>query len=179
MGRAASSASPVGRTSSAESLHAAGIVSRQVVLNVFSRQAIPSSVFTRTATTYGELRCPSPLLRPLVDRPRTTIVKLLERVAQLIALTSSSYEEEARSAAFQACKLIREHHLLVITTGRNYPQHEPPTARPFTPPDRRKPMRAKGFGLCPVCDTPWGRGAAIVLDGCVFVHYACRTYREL
>jgi hypothetical protein len=34
--------------------------------------------------------------------------KTLEKVRKLIALTASSQESEARNAAFQACKLIRE-----------------------------------------------------------------------
>lgn len=63
-----------------------------------------------------------------------SLEKTLKRVRDLIALTSSDREEEARTAAFQACKLIREHKLDVIgarSTASSYrtrPPGEP--ARP-------------------------------------------------
>lgn len=40
--------------------------------------------------------------------------RVLDRVKKLIALASSPNLEEARTAAFQACKLIREHELVVV-----------------------------------------------------------------
>jgi hypothetical protein len=42
---------------------------------------------------------------------------VVERVKALIARTSSTHEEEARTAALIACRLIREHHLEVTTRG--------------------------------------------------------------
>jgi hypothetical protein len=39
--------------------------------------------------------------------------KMLERVGKLIALAGSTNEHEARNAAYLACKLIREHKLIV------------------------------------------------------------------
>lgn len=39
--------------------------------------------------------------------------KLLDKVRKLIALTSSPSLEEARTSAYQACKLIRKHGLVV------------------------------------------------------------------
>ncbi len=41
--------------------------------------------------------------------------KLLDKVTKLIALTSSPNREEARTSAYQACKLIRENKLSVVT----------------------------------------------------------------
>ncbi|MGZ3424473.1 MAG: DUF2786 domain-containing protein [Polyangiales bacterium] len=42
---------------------------------------------------------------------------VVERVKALIARTSSPHEEEARTAAVIACRLIREHQLEVTTRG--------------------------------------------------------------
>lgn len=41
-------------------------------------------------------------------------MKVLERVRQLIELSASTSENEARNAALQACRLIREHELEVV-----------------------------------------------------------------
>ena len=42
---------------------------------------------------------------------------VVETVEQLVALSSSPYEEEARSAAFKACQLMRQHGLVVMRPG--------------------------------------------------------------
>jgi hypothetical protein len=42
---------------------------------------------------------------------------VVERVRALIARTSSPHEEEARTAAMIACRLIREHRLDVVPPG--------------------------------------------------------------
>lgn len=44
-----------------------------------------------------------------------------DRVTKLIALAGSSNLNEARTAAYQACKLIREHKLVVTEAGA--PKH--------------------------------------------------------
>jgi hypothetical protein len=95
-------------------------------------------------------------------------VKVLDRVRQLVALAGSSYEEEARTSAVLACKLIRDHHLELVDP------HRPSRAKPAPPPDVRIPQRAKGPGLCPVCHFPWQRGAAIVYEHSVHIHWTCR-----
>jgi hypothetical protein len=43
--------------------------------------------------------------------------KILDRVKRLIALVASPAEEEARNSAWQACKLILEHHFVVRAAG--------------------------------------------------------------
>jgi hypothetical protein len=55
---------------------------------------------------------------------------VVERVRALIARTSSPHEEEARTAAMIACRLIREHGLDVVPPGPT-PSigHEDPWAR--------------------------------------------------
>lgn len=40
-------------------------------------------------------------------------MKPLERALKLIALSASSNEHEARTAAFEACRLIREHKMML------------------------------------------------------------------
>jgi hypothetical protein len=40
--------------------------------------------------------------------------KILDRVKKFIALTASDHEEEARTSALIACRLIREHGLVVM-----------------------------------------------------------------
>ena len=42
---------------------------------------------------------------------------VVERVKALIARTSSNHEEEARTAAMIACRLIREHELDIVPRG--------------------------------------------------------------
>lgn len=42
------------------------------------------------------------------------IGKVLDKVEKLISLASSPNKEEARTSAYQACKLIREHDLKVV-----------------------------------------------------------------
>ncbi len=55
-------------------------------------------------------------------------LKLLERVQKLIALSASDREEEARTSAFIACKLIREHKL-TVGTGPYVSARQPPFPR--------------------------------------------------
>jgi hypothetical protein len=59
------------------------------------------------------------------------MTKLLDKVNKLVALTSSSHEEEARTAAFQACKLIRENSLEVVV---GIPSKHESRRRPSPPP---------------------------------------------
>jgi hypothetical protein len=40
--------------------------------------------------------------------------RVIERVTKLVALATSPNENEARNAAYQACRLIREHRLTVV-----------------------------------------------------------------
>jgi hypothetical protein len=75
--------------------------------------------------------------------------KKLVRCHQLIALSSSSYEEEARSAAFLACKLIRELGFVVVLPREAYqreqsydqrhPRQEAPPPAPPPPPPPAEP----------------------------------------
>lgn len=67
--------------------------------------------------------------------------KLLTRVQQLIALSASSAEEEARTAAFQACKLIRENKLEIVTSAETPAPAPPKPARAAAPPPPPPPPK--------------------------------------
>lgn len=47
-------------------------------------------------------------------RTREAMKKILERVQNLIRLSESTSENEARAAALQACKLIMKHKLCIV-----------------------------------------------------------------
>ena len=52
---------------------------------------------------------------------------VLKKVEGLIARTNSASVEEARTSAFLACKLIREHGLQVVAPGRQGTDNHPPS----------------------------------------------------
>jgi hypothetical protein len=84
-----------------------------------------------------------------------------DRIEKLIALSASSNEHEARSAAFLACKLIREGGFRVIDPERPSP---PPRPRKDVRPRRRVESvigRAKRSGRCTVCDEPFEEGSDV------------------
>lgn len=121
----------------------------------------------------------------------------IERIEKLIALSGSANEHEARSAAFLACKLIREGGYRVVgaattTNPRDQffgaaewataaPARRPP---PDTRPRRRVPCeigRAKRSGRCAVCEEVFEEGSDVAFpiladDGKLgAVHADCRA----
>jgi hypothetical protein len=62
----------------------------------------------------------------------------ITRVTSLIQLAGSDNENEARSAAYEACRLIRVHHLIVVRTietgGHLRPFAQDPAPRAYVPP---------------------------------------------
>jgi len=104
----------------------------------------------------------------------------IDRIHKLIALSGSENEHEARSAAFLACKLIREgayrvvaapvdawadHHAPAWTWGAS----PAPAERPRRPPPDTRPRRsvsseigrAKRSGLCAVCGEAFEQGSDV------------------
>lgn len=67
--------------------------------------------------------------------------KIIDRVKKLIALTENSNENEARNSAFQACKLIREHSLVVMGKVAHKPASPPGSG--YRPPQE---ARRGGYG---------------------------------
>jgi hypothetical protein len=115
----------------------------------------------------------------------------IERIRKLIALSGSANEHEARSAAFLACKLIREGDYRVVSAETAAQEDEDPWVGPFAaawaqaarvhvryerpprhepppPPDRRPRRRvpcdigqAPRSGTCAVCGEEYERGSDV------------------
>ena len=104
----------------------------------------------------------------------------VERIEKLIALAGSANEHEARSAAYLACKLIREGSYRVVAAqaaedpwrafhdawaaepapAPRAPRRPPPDTRP------RRPVpseigRARRSGQCAVCGEPFEEGSDV------------------
>ena len=105
---------------------------------------------------------------------------MIEKIEKLIALSGSANEHEARSAAFLACKLIREGGYRVVSAQAGAAAADPwdelfraarpprrPAARP--PPRDTRPRRqvpteikvARWSGRCAVCREPYEEGSDI------------------
>jgi hypothetical protein len=80
----------------------------------------------------------------------------LDRVTKLIALSSSPFEGEARTAALYACTLIREHGLGVGVVSDQKEEKEPP---PEPVPVVRIFSRYRGF--CGICKSSYEKGARV------------------
>jgi hypothetical protein len=91
------------------------------------------------------------------------------RVSQLVALAGSPATEEARTAAYQACRLIRERGLQVIDPAE---KTEPAPASETSPCWRTITVRHQG--QCRACGGPvvpgvraaWLRGYGLEHVGC-------------
>ena len=125
----------------------------------------------------------------------------IDRIQKLIALAGSANEHEARSAAFLACKLIREGDYQVVEKATADPWAafhqataawaEPSPARraprkpaPDTRPRRRVPCevgRARRSGNCAVCGEPFEDGSDVAFPtladdaGLGTAHADCRA----
>ena len=76
----------------------------------------------------------------------------VDRVKKLIALAASPFENEARTSAWLACKLIRENNLdvsEVVQRAAWAPPPPPPAAQ--HPAAKRRVIRAKYLSVCRVC----------------------------
>jgi len=82
-----------------------------------------------------------------------------DKVRKLVAMSASSHLEEARTSAFLACRLIREHGLQV-TVHRPSPAKPPVGTRVEHGPDpvgfRR--IRVRHPGRCRCCGSPIAPG---------------------
>lgn len=80
--------------------------------------------------------------------------KIIDRIDHLIRKTQSPSEEEARTAAVQACRLILQHGLVVqekprveVGQAQSYPSPSPNEQRPRGKPSAkvRAPIRVNGL----------------------------------
>ena len=130
----------------------------------------------------------------------------VDRIEKLIALSGSANEHEARSAAYLACKLIREGGFRVVAAAddddadtwrdhvaaaawaasvaqaRRPPPRRPP---PDTRPRRRVPCEigtARRSGLCAVCKEAFEEGSDVAFpilasdENLGAVHADCRVH---
>jgi hypothetical protein len=82
-----------------------------------------------------------------------------EKVRKLVAMTASPHLEEARTSAFLACRLIREHGLQIAT-------HRPSPAKPTAATGVEEEQGPAGFrrirvrhpGHCRCCGNPIAPG---------------------
>lgn len=125
----------------------------------------------------------------------------MDRIEKLIALSASENEHEARSAAYLACKLIREGGYRVVASapdpwadhfagaawaapprpaGRPSPRRPAPDTRPR----RRVPSEighARRSGLCAVCSEAFEHGSDVAFPSLASdanlgaVHADCRS----
>jgi hypothetical protein len=93
-------------------------------------------------------------------------VSIVDRIEKLIELTTSPNENEARTAAIIACKMIRENGLIVV-------DREPEQPRVVLD-NERIIIRSKFLGRCSDCATrisvgdscAWARGRSVVCISC-------------
>jgi hypothetical protein len=112
------------------------------------------------------------------------VSRVLAKIEKLVAMTSSPHLEEARTSAFMACRLIREHGFQVVAYSARASQEAayqpPPRPEPEPePPSEFIPIRVKHKGYCRHC------GKSIHVDkmalwckGKGLLHFACREDYE-
>jgi hypothetical protein len=98
------------------------------------------------------------------------LAKALDQVRKCIARSASDFVEEARTAAHTACRLIREHGLVVGPPDRRGPPPPPPPPKADTWGPLK--IRSRYGGVCAWCGDPYfvdddilwrkGRGATHV-----------------
>jgi hypothetical protein len=107
------------------------------------------------------------------------ISRVLSKVEKLLAMTSSPYAEEARTSAFMACKLIRDHGLQVVAYSARASQktsyQPPPGPKPEPEPASEFiPIRVKHKGYCRHCGiTIYANEMALWCKGKGLLHFAC------
>jgi hypothetical protein len=101
---------------------------------------------------------------------------VLKRIEQLIALAASPEVEEARSAAFAAAKLIREHAVKLSVDSAAQPSPKRGAERPKSTAKMTEPrvITAKYPGRCRRCGTSHGAGDQVRwMAGIGACHVAC------
>ena len=87
-----------------------------------------------------------------------TVAGVLDRVGKLVALTSSPFEGEARTAALRACELIREHGLRLVAPGQVGDESRPYRQTPPEEPRDWRWIRSKFPGRCLDCGSRYFEG---------------------
>ena len=93
------------------------------------------------------------------DKRRLFMSKITEKIAKLLALAESPYEEEAKAALLQARRLMAEHKLM--------PEDIEPQAN-------KKVIQECVGVTCTKLSSPW----TVYLSTLIAAHYCCRPYRS-
>jgi hypothetical protein len=102
--------------------------------------------------------------------------KILDKVRKLLALAASPQEEEARTAALLASRLILEHGIQLTLGGQTVVRGAEPCGAPVRPTNLTAPrrMQSKFPGWCRACHAPFDVGADILwLKDVGAAHVAC------
>ena len=105
---------------------------------------------------------------------------VLDRVKKLLALATSPFPEEARTAAFKAAQLIKEHkielHLPGTSAGAAAPPWSPP---PRSSGDERRIITSQFAGWCRVCNCTYAAGEHVAwAKGKGAIHAKCWTEKQ-
>ena len=84
--------------------------------------------------------------------------KITEKIAKLLALAESPYEEEAKAALLQARHLMAEHKLM---------------PEDIEPQENKKVIQECVGVTCTKLSSPW----TVYLSTLIAAHYCCRPYR--
>lgn len=99
------------------------------------------------------------------------VAKTIDRVEKLLRLSASPYPEEARTAAFKAAELIREHGLRVCANAPD--QGLPKSSR--APGGKSVTIVSKFEGWCRVCQKSYAVGDRVSwIKGQGATHVECR-----
>lgn len=85
--------------------------------------------------------------------------KITEKIAKLLALAESPYEEEAKAALLQARRLMAEHKLM---------------PEDIEPQENKKMVQECVGVTCTKLSSPW----TVYLSSLIAAHYCCRPYRS-
>lgn len=121
-----------------------------------------------------------------------TTPKDLERIEKLFALADSPFEEEARTAALKAVRLMKKHGLVPRLPASADPErvHTPPQAapaqQPYQPPrayhppgfDKYRSANAARSSACKACGQLYEVGEPVLIGIIKFgvTHVRCRAY---
>ena len=84
-----------------------------------------------------------------------TVAGVIDRVQKLIALTTSPFDGEARTAALRAAELIRQHGLRLVAPGQ---VAEPGPRHRTEEPGEWRWIRSKFPGSCVTCGSRYFEG---------------------
>jgi hypothetical protein len=110
------------------------------------------------------------------------VSRVLAKIEKLVAMTSSPHVEEARTSAFMACKLIRDHGLQVVAYSARASQESayqpPPRPEPEPkPPSEFIPIKVKHKGYCRHCGkTIYAEEMALWCKGKGLLHFHCQLH---